>query len=153
MARWCETEATHFIFVCLSVGYIPKSWVREGGLPADAHSAYTLPWFPDLALFHSFVKSWFMSTLGARQGLMPALLPPVNSIGYSARLALPRRCSITCQHNRHICAALLLLTKWIKQYLPKQPQRPTFTTKAEAQTSGSKSLQTRMWFFCRSDFQ
>lgn len=56
MSTWCKTEAMHFIFVCLSVGHIPKSWVRGDGLPADTCSAYTLPWFPDLVLFHSFVK-------------------------------------------------------------------------------------------------
>lgn len=56
MSTWCKTEAMHFIFVCLSVGHIPKSWVRGDGLPADTCSAYTLPWFPDLVLFHSFVE-------------------------------------------------------------------------------------------------
>lgn len=51
MSTLCKTEAIHFIFVCLSVGHIPKSWVRGDGLPADTCSAYTLPWFPDLVLF------------------------------------------------------------------------------------------------------
>lgn len=47
----------------------------------------------------------------------------------------------------------LYASDWIKQDLPEQPQRQSFTSKAETQTSDSRSLQPITWFFWKSDFQ